>query len=94
MTPTMLLMGIDYILNNRLPTGDGLLAHLKMPKGIGALNASMLSKYRTHRRHRPRRPHHRITTAPSLPRRRPPRCPRRRFMIASDWPSDCIRLAI
>ena len=47
MTPTILLMGIDYILNNRLPTGDGLLAHLKMPKGIGALNASMLSKYRT-----------------------------------------------
>jgi len=44
MTPKLLLEGIDYILSNPLSTGDALLAHLKKPKGIGPLNASMLWK--------------------------------------------------
>lgn len=44
MTPELLLEGIDYILSNPLPTGDALLTHLKWPKGIGPLNASMLWK--------------------------------------------------
>jgi hypothetical protein len=42
MTPAILLIGIDYMLKTTVPTGKDLLAHLKVPSGLGELNVDII----------------------------------------------------